>query len=70
MDNLDELLAEIARFKTKEFMTEDELMSYLGIDSKTTIRTYEERGLKVSKIGRKKYYDFNNVRKFLKKHEM
>lgn len=68
--NLEDILAEVARYKTKEIMTEEELMDYLGIESKTTVRTYEERGLKVSKIGRKKFYEFKNVRNFLKKYEM
>ena len=68
--NLEDVLAEVARYKTKEIMTEEELMDYLGVDSSTTIRKYEKMGLKVSKIGRKKFYEFNNVRKFLKKYEM
>lgn len=54
---------------TKEILTEKELLEYLDC-SINTLRTYEKRGLKFSKIGSKKFYDFENIRKFMKKFEM
>lgn len=55
--------------KTKEIMTQEELMDYLGC-SKNTLRSYEDRGLRPCKIGAKIYYEFEDVRQMIKKYKM
>lgn len=63
------LLERMDTNNTKEILTEKELLKYLDC-STNTLRSYEERGLIFSKVGTKRFYEFKNVRRFMKKFEM
>lgn len=63
------LLERIDTSNTKEILTEKEVLKYLDC-STNTLRSYEQRGLKFSKVGTKRFYEFENIRRFMKKFEM
>lgn len=49
---------------TKKVMNTTEMSSYLGI-SPTTLRQYEKLGLPFSSIGKRKFYDVDECRKWI-----
>lgn len=53
----------------KKIMNTTEMSSYLGI-SPTTLRQYETLGLPFSSIGKRKFYDVDECRKWITKQQI
>ncbi|MDY6065307.1 MAG: helix-turn-helix domain-containing protein [Finegoldia sp.] len=52
----------------KTIMTEEEVKKYLNV-SEGTLSNFRKEGLRSSKVGKKRFYLFENIIKFMKERE-